>query len=520
MADKRVLYLTSSLLTAYRVRRGAVELEARFAESEDGLASFDVYAKGLGDALVHFLADVVEEDFQQETIPFVRGADRRALLERRVAQRYRDTSLSLVQSLGTERTQRREERLLLSAFTNTQAFLPWLGTLRDAGVAVVGIYSVGQLAPQLMRAAGQKKGPGLVVTLDAAGLRQSYVEDLKLRFSRLSPLSAADVASPERTGAAFARETTRLQQYLVSSRAMAREGERLDALMVTPPGLRAAAQSEIADNGLIAANVIELQEAMGAIGLRQRPPDAGAEVLYVYLVATSTPREQYAREALRGRYRVHQVRNAILAAGGALFAAGLAVAGYDAVGVFRVHGAMEQDQQQLTIANEQYSRITARFPAMPTTTESLRVTMTQYGELARQTVSPEPLLAEVSQALQLSPRIELDSIRWERSDSPPAAPGVAGKAAPPPPGVAQQAGPYEAATITGRVLAARASEYRNITNLVNEFIANLKRRPGVEVVGSRLPFDLGSQTSLSGDIGTERNDVPTFTVTIVRRVGP
>jgi hypothetical protein len=448
----------------------------------------------------------------------VRGAERRALLERRVAQRYRDTSLSLVQSLGTERTQRREERLLLSAFTNTQAFLPWLTALRDGGVAIVGIYSVGQLAPHLMRMAGRKKGPALVITLDAAGLRQSYVEDAKLRFSRLSPLSAADVASPERIAEAFARETTRLQQYLVSSRAIAREGEQLNAVMVTPPGLRAAAEAEIANNGLVTANVVDLQDAMAAIGLRQRPPDAGAEVLYVYLVATSKPREQYAREALRGRYRVHQVRNAILAAGGTLFAAGLAVAGYDAVGVFRVHGAMEQDQQQLALANEQYSRIAARFPAMPTTTESLRVTMTQYGELARQTVAPEPLLAELSQALQLSPRIELDSIKWERSDSPPSPQGGAAKP-PSAPVATPQGGPYEVATVTGRVLAARASEYRNITNLVNEFIENLKRRPGVEVVGSRLPFDVGSQTSLSGDIGTERNDVPTFTVTIVRRLG-
>ena len=520
MADKRVLYLTSSLLTAYRVRRGAVEVEARFVESDEGLAAFEGYAKGLGDALVLFLADVVEEDFQQETIPYVRGADRRALLERRVAQRYRDTSLSLVQSLGTERGQRREERILLSAFTNTQAFLPWLTTLRDAGVAVVGIFSVGQLAPRVMRARLQKKkGSGLVVTLDAAGLRQSYVEGAKLRFSRLSPLSAADVASPERIADAFARETARLQQYLVSSRAMAREGERLDAVMVTPPGLQAAAQARVADNGLIAAHVVDLQDAMAAIGLRQRPPDAGAEVLYVYLVATSTPREQYAREALRGRYRVHQVRNAILAAGGALFAAGLAAAGYDAVGVIRVRGAMEQDQQQLALANEQYSRITARFPAMPTTTESLRVTMTQYGEVTRQTVAPESLLAELSQALQLSPRIELDSIQWERSDSAPVLQGATSKA-PPALGAAPQAGPYEVATVTGRVLAARASEYRNITNLVNEFIENLKRRPGIEVAGSRLPFDVGSQTSLSGDIGTERNDVPTFTVTIVRRVAP
>ncbi|MCX7891178.1 MAG: hypothetical protein N2544_02255 [Burkholderiales bacterium] len=513
MPEKRVLYLTSGLLAAYRVRRGTVELDARFAETEEGVGAFDSYARSLGDALVYFLADLVEEDFLPETIPFVRGGDRRALLERRLAQRYRDASLSLVQSLGTERTQRREERILLSAFTNTQPFVPWLTALREAGVAVVGVYSVAQLAPRLMRAAGKKKEAALVVTLDAAGLRQSYVEGGRLRFSRLSPLAAADVASPERTAGAFGRETVRLQQYLVSSRAMAREGERLDAVMITPPGLRAATQAFVADNGVVAATVLDLQDAMTAIGLRHRPPDAGAEVLYVYLVAMSAPRAQYARESLRGRYRVHQVRNAIMAAGGALFFAGLAVAAYDLVGVLRIQGAIEQDQRQLALANEQYGRITARFPAMPTTTESLRVAMTQYGELTRRTVAPEALLAELSEALQLSPRIELDSIRWERSDTPP--PGLAT-----PQGAPPRSGPYEVATVNGRVLAARASDYRNITNLVNEFIANLKRRPGLEVVAARLPFDVGSQTSLSGDIGAERSDVPTFTVTVVRRLAP
>ena len=72
----------------------------------------------------------------------MRGADRRTLVGRKLAQRYRDTSLSLALSLGFEKTQRRDERLLLSSFTNNAQFQPWLNVLREREAAVAGVYSV------------------------------------------------------------------------------------------------------------------------------------------------------------------------------------------------------------------------------------------------------------------------------------------------------------------------------------------------------------------------------------------
>jgi hypothetical protein len=53
---------------------------------------------------------------------------------------------------------------------------------------------------------------------------------------------------------------------------------------------------------------------------------------------------------------------------------------------------------------------------------------------------------------------------------------------------------------------------------VEEFVGRLRTQPGVEVLQVKLPFDIGSQSSLSGDIGADAEKIPPFTVTIARKL--
>ena len=119
MPSKRLCYFTSQEATAYLWEEGGLRKEAAFGMNEEGVAEFSRYVAGAGQSLFYVLADVVEEDFFQENIPYVRGGDRRALLARKLAQRYRDTSLAIPISLGSEiHAGRREERILYTSFTN------------------------------------------------------------------------------------------------------------------------------------------------------------------------------------------------------------------------------------------------------------------------------------------------------------------------------------------------------------------------------------------------------------------
>src|SRR5439155_805630 len=80
---------------------------------------------------------------------------------------------------------RRNERLLLASFTNTQQLAPWLDALEEAGTKLTGVYSVPLLAPALARKLGAKAGRAFVVTINRAGLRQCFIEAGRLRFARL-----------------------------------------------------------------------------------------------------------------------------------------------------------------------------------------------------------------------------------------------------------------------------------------------------------------------------------------------
>jgi hypothetical protein len=533
MAERRLLYFSATRVVLYRWSHGRLSAESSFANHEEGAQAFAGHFRATPAGLFYVLVDIVEEDFHQETIPFVRGADRRTLVGRKLAQRYRDTSLSLALSLGFEKTQRRDERLLLSSFTNNAQFQPWLNVLREKEAALAGVYSMALVAPRLAQGIGPKKAPVLLVTLQQAGLRQSYIDGGRIRFSRLGPLEAADAADPGRVAEAFERETTRVYQYLTAMRIVGRDSGPIDAVLVAPPGEGQRVQAAAPSMPQVRIGVIELGEAARAIGLRDYPEGSGAEVLFLHLLAQKAPADQYAGENLRSFYRLRQLRAALVTGGAVVCLFMLGYAGLQLVQFFRLEDQVAADRNQVRSAADSYARVTARFPKLPTTIENLRVTMQKWGLLAKRAAPPDRLIVDVSRAVDASPRIEVDRIHWSLAVNPrdriketgPARPGAGGGAQAPskPPATAGDApagGLYEVAELTGKVMGVRASDYRSINLTINEFLDALRKRPGLEVLQARMPFELGSQTRLSGDIGTEAPAaVPQFTVTVARRIG-
>jgi hypothetical protein len=528
MSDRRLVYLTSWRATIYATRRGVLSLGPTFANDEDGYQQFANYLNELPKGtLLYVLADVVEEDFHVETIPFVRGGDRKQLVNRRLAQRYRDTSLSLALSLGTERSQRRDERLLLSSFTNTQLFQPWLNVLSQSGLPVVGVYSVALVAAALAKRLGfGARAPALFVSLQPAGLRQTLVWDGKVRFSRLGPLDPADVDQPARVAAAFAGETLRIHQYLTAIRAIPRDGPQLDVLLLAPPGRKQLVTAAASDSAQLRYHVVDVAEAAHRLGLKDLPNNAGAEALYLYTLATQPPRQQYASEALRHQYRTWQGRIALLAGGGALFAACALLSGYQWFNVFDAQRRTSEELDRARAVSEDYARVTKGFPRVPTSSENLKLTVEQFGLLQKQTRAPESLLAELAAVLEASQSLELETLRWELGVNP-REPGRDGRrqssAAPARTDNTGQQTPdvrYDLVEVSGRITGIPSSNYRALANAVNEMVDRLRKRPGVEVLATKLPFDIGSETTLSGDLSESRPvESPSFQVVFGKRVG-
>jgi hypothetical protein len=513
MPTRHLLYFTAEDHYLYRRAGATLELEGKFTGDEAGIVAFREHLRGHSGGLFSVVADLAGEDFHEEQIPYLRGSDRAAVIARRLAQRYRDTRLAASLSLGSvTTTERRNERLLLASFTNTQQLTPWLDVLEEANVRLSGVYSVPLLAPALASAVGGRDGRQLLVTADRAGLRQCYIDSGRLRFARLERTSEM---APEALATFVRSETQRLAQYLVTLRAMPRDAGPVKVLVIAPPGERATFEHALVSDARLVFRTLDYTEALRAVGLRNPPEGAGAEALYLHLAARRPPRDQFASRDDRRRYSIWQLQRGTLAAGALALAACAVLAGSRWL---EAHSMRNEATAQRALAQEaasQYERITAAFPMTETTTENLKATVVEFRRIAERSATPDRALVHVSRALEEFPQIELDAIRWSvvrQSDVRGAkAPGV------PTPGSAQS-DMAVSVEISGRVNATQRNDYRGITGQVQRLAAALAGGD-YELVRTQLPFDVTSEGTLSGDVGSgESTEAPRFTITLARKL--
>ena len=515
MATRHILYFTAEEHYLYRSSGKALELEARFAADEAGLDAFREFLRARREALFAIVADVAGEDFHEDQIPFLRGADRDAVVQRRLAQRYRDTRLAAALSLGHVTTpDRRNERLLLASFTNTNQVAPWLDALEDSAARLAGVYSVPLLAPALVARLGVRAGRCFVVTMHRAGLRQCFVEDGKLRFARLE--RAVDLA-PQAL-AMFARsETLRLAQYLTTLRALPREGGPVAVLVVAPQGQRAAFEHALASDARLVFTTVEADEAARKVGLRQLPAGTSAEGLYLHLAAKKPPREQFASRDDRRRYYIWQLQRGIVAAGALGLAACTLYAGGKWLDSLDLQGRAATQAREARTAADQYARITAAFPVTQTSSDNLKVAVLEFQRIVAGSPLPESALIHVSRVLERFPQFEIDRINWSVGRAEEQA-----KPAPAPADAAKPAAQGEAGLrveISGRVNATQRDDYRGITAQVQRFASALAVS-GYQLGRTQLPFDITSEGTLTGDIGggADSGEAPRFTVVLLRRL--
>jgi hypothetical protein len=521
MPTKRILYFTTNQVVAFTWKAGALTRDAEFLQGDDVPPEFSEYIAGSPQALYYLLVDVVDEDFHQEMIPYVRGGDRRTLLHRKLAQRYRDLSLALTLSLGFETGPRREESILFTSFTNTQQLQPWLLALSRLEARMAGVYSPPLLAPALAKRLGFSQQRFLLVSRQQAGIRQTFVDKGQIRFSRLGQIEGDDFVLRANM---LASETSRLQQYLTNMRMLSRDSGALEVIVLCPDAMLQQFQAACVNTAQLNYNLLAMSDACKKVGLKSAPPDSLAETIFAHSLASFGPARQFAVDEHRRFYNLWRARIAAFAAGGAIF---LLCALWTSVRLLEFNSLQTQaegDQQRERQLNEQYARMQSQFPKTPTTTENLKALVKNYIALQKQSITPEKMFVDLSRALGSSPQIELEHIEWQlRSDVPRPA-GKPGEPQPAPAAAAAAdksggAAMYEIVQISGRINAAQSGDYKSITLLVNKFADALRGLPGIVVDSLQLPFDLTAEKSLSGDIGAAReSEIPRFTIMLSRRL--
>lgn len=409
MTTRHLVLLDAHALTLYVWQRAQLTLVQQFAPGEAGQAAWLAWLQAHPDCELLWLANLAEEGFHVETLPYLRGRDRDTVLARKLAQHFFNTPLTLAQSLGHLHGHRKEERVLLAALTQPALLEPWLNAMRNARTPLAGIYTLPQLTGRLCRLLELPADSCLLLTLHPHGLRESLVMGGEAVFSRLTPLPDSSIAG---MAASIASEAHKLHQYLCSQRYIARD-EVLTVCPLVPRQARAAVEAACPDIGPLRFRIADLEAAAQRIGLATPPTAVYADLLFLHLLATRRPRQQFAPAPWRHAHRIARLRYGLVAGGLTILCAGLLWLGRE---ILIAHQLRAETAHMATLAARQhaeFARLAQQLPGPAQDPETLRQLLADYDALRRQQDTPCRAMRALSHALDAAPAVRLERLHWE-----------------------------------------------------------------------------------------------------------
>ena len=495
MPTRLLLHLDADGLVAWRWRHGRLHREAAFPPAPTGIAAFGAWLPQQDGEACALLADVAEESFLAESIPFVRGRDRRALLQRKLSQAFHGPSLALYRSLGREAAGRRDEHMLFLGLTDGGFFEPWLGALRASRVPLRGLYTTAQMADRLAR--GLKSAPPrfLLVNLGQAGIRVSFFDAGRLRFSHLKPATSevAGVLAEE-----CAAEAARICDYLHGQRLAPRDIP-LPCLLLAHPEHHGVFASRCGNTPELEFRLLDLSAIGRHLGLANAGEDSAADLLWLHLLARHPPREQFAPDLDRHFYHLRQIRLALTGGAAALCMAGLAYAGLETWQGAGLAAETTRHRQEASALEARYRARMATLPPLPLPAETLRAVATRYARLEQGSAQPAELFHAVSRALDRFSQVALERLDWSLAGDEP---GQAGAGA-----------AYATATLTGSL----PPEPDNGAQTVEDF-ANVLRQDAALSVSTANPQDGGGARPLRGGSDDQGGTATRFELRVSRRL--
>ncbi|MCL2075040.1 MAG: hypothetical protein FWH15_01110 [Betaproteobacteria bacterium] len=291
-SDRLFLFIEPTLVRLYRRQKRQIARLTDFTPDAAGLGSFAEWRAGEARLPITILTDLPDEGFVIEAIPRLYGAERRAVIRRKIQRHFPDTPYVAARTLPwhgsekpvSEKPGRKEENLLLTSLP-AQPLQDWLAAAKPLS----GLYAL----PQLVEAAARK----LNLPRDCIVLlrRGNFARQILLRahvpcFSRLF----------SGNGENLLEETRRLLTYLTRQQPLQAD------LPLCPLFALSDSERELLATEFTLMPSIEADDAF-----------------FLSLLADCPPKTQYAPDELRQLVRAYGLSLFAITAGALCLAAGV-----------------------------------------------------------------------------------------------------------------------------------------------------------------------------------------------------
>ena len=413
MGRPPILYLAPDGLHCHLQHKRAAGHDGHFAPDATGLEAFSHWLSGFraGTPFI-LLVDLPDERFRIETLPHVRGPDRKRLRERRQAQIFPDTPFVAHQYLDREPAGRRDERILFVALNDPSAIAPWLDAIAHNRHRLKRLVPAPFVAAAVTHYLPVPPGPALLAMQTPAGLRISCLESHRLLFSRLLP----EYSHAQARISQWKDEAREAHRYLLSQR-LVTHGTPCTCYLLAPssgdasPALESS-QSQ-GDLQFIQQDLLQLSP-----DITPPSPDGEGGLLVLLHLLKRHPRLPQATpaDALLSN-QLHRIGLTLQASAVAI----LILCGTLAV----MHVQEIQDLQQRCAAaktrgnttEQALTALMASIPAPPYPLAQLQATLDALRQHRSARAGPEPALRQVAIALNPIHDIALRRVDWSANSN-------------------------------------------------------------------------------------------------------
>lgn len=471
----------------------------------------------LGTTLV--LLDVSCEDYYEEPLPHVRGRDRGLLVSRKIHTFFSSSSYAYAELSTRSSTGRRDDIYYISGIADSVMIDSLIEILADSNTVVSGVYSLPQLAAELIKPV-EHNAKLLLVTCEKEissahrySFRQSFIVNKKLYFSRKTTITS----SPGSNMAEIVRkEIERTWQYLNNKRVLEKDN-RMQVLLLLPEPVSASLTVEPAASNCdyIYIDPAELSQRHGcsADGV-----ESSSNVLFTFILAKSTFRKSHYKPQRLVFIKKHQkIKQFLSIASVLVLTMALVFSGLNIIAGLDVKNANEHLSQQANLMSAKLQVERDNFNYSGPKPQKMQAMVALSEHIAAQSASPESIYKLVGDSFSGFNELSLSRIEWRSTTDSENKTSGAGR-----PGVNQLANQAAetmfVVTLFGE-LPAFAGGFRHAIERIESLMDRLRDQKGVvKVEATRMPLDIDPSLNITRSLSDQSIPVFSIDVTLIQAI--
>lgn len=510
---KMILCASNTSLTAGIWHGNRLHSMQVFTNTEQGHTDFSAYLIKNHLPNIYLIANSIDEDYRVESLPHTTGKTRTEILQRKLNQFSRNAVYRTAHFINRDTDKRKDDHFLFVALNNTDFLSGWINAINTMQAPLVGIYMLPMISQEIIRLqkdqVKMQQTHILLCEQLTTGLRQSYLQNGKLRMSRILPFRV-DTSQPyastdveeNKLSAFYATEIDKTRLYLISQRLASRD----TALHVVFPSLddNTAVCQHIAQQINAECVPINLYNLAKPHLVTPELLRLNPELLHMQLLANGFLPANLAPVAITKTYQLSQLRSAIIIASIVSGIIGLLVLILLLYKSYLLNDEIQIKQAETTIQQHLYNEVSKNFPTSPIVSSELKTAVDLALAIKTNSKTPARLMQVLSKAFDEQPQIQLARLRWVLSNDSSIKDDETNNVAP-----TSASAKVDATTgdplnlleigFINAEIKDFNGDYRAALNSVTRFVAMLKTDPAVaQVTVVQEPVNVSSFANLQG----------------------